>query len=923
MAVTETVKIVFEVDDKQVTDSVTELAKLGKVSQEDAAKFKQLGDASKAAGASMSTAAKGAKELSTATADIGKSAVGIKDTATNAQAAADGFIPLRTRLKEAKLELQQLSEEFGPFSAQANAARARAGELSDEFADLNRQVNLLNPDGKIAAFNKLGQGVVGAFSVATGALQAFGAENEQVQKVAQQLQGALNIAQGIQSIVGLKEAYEDVKAVLGFTTAAQTALTTATTTGTVATEGAAVATRGFAAALTATGIGAIVVALGALAGAFLLLRDTEESEAETKKKNKEAQQLFNEKLKEEIDLIIQRKNLAGTGVGALERELQLAEARGVKGRELFELQQKVRKAELEDLKLIAAAAERGGESETNRIKAAEAVKDKTNEIAASELAFKRQTYEDGVEAYKEAEDKRLKALQDNQASIDAAYAAEQARRQQFEQELQSQLSDIDKAGQSERLQNQVIFFGDQQAISEENLVSEIRQQQQRIDKLKDFNQQDTQAYKDALAQKALLDKEYIKLKETNDQKALDEARANNIIANTLKAKDDKELLQLNNATQQQFLEDSVNIYKQGTEERKKAEQNLALFLKELRAADAADAKKTEQEKADAQKERIDKAFTLANEATDIIIQENQRQNEAELESLEQSREQGLISEEAYQVKLKQIKRKSAEDAKKAQIFQATMNAAQAILSALATFYPDPASKIAAVAFASALGALNLAKVIATPIPKFKQGTLAVPGHDTGDDSVMAMLRPGEAVIPTETNREYAAVIRAIYTKKVSANELNEFVTSRDKRVSKQQLIEFMNSRNLTTFNEIYNSRNTTQTDRNEAKFYKYFDTERVIKSKQNTEVQLEPVFTFNPVTMEALFKRDLKVSNFNNTVVKRTGGDMPTIKVKADVDTQQLTRAMAKNKAVELSNSQVLAKALAQEIAKTHNPRRQ
>jgi hypothetical protein len=77
MAVTETVKIVFEVDDKQVTDSVAELAKLGKVSQEDAAKFKQLGDASKAAGASMSTAAKGAKDLSAATADVGKSAQAI------------------------------------------------------------------------------------------------------------------------------------------------------------------------------------------------------------------------------------------------------------------------------------------------------------------------------------------------------------------------------------------------------------------------------------------------------------------------------------------------------------------------------------------------------------------------------------------------------------------------------------------------------------------------------------------------------------------------------------------------------------------------------------------------------------------------------------------------------------------------------
>jgi len=921
MAVTETVKIVFEVDDKQVTDSVAELAKLGKVSQEDAAKFKQLGDASKAAGASMSTAAKGAKELSTATADIGKNAVAIKDTATNAQAAADGFVPLRTRLKEAKLELQQLSEEFGPFSAQANAARARAGELSDEFADLNRQVNLLNPDGKIAAFNKLGQGVVGAFSVATGALQAFGAENEEVQKIAQKLQGALNIAQGIQSIVGLKEAYEDVKAVLGFTTAAQTALTTATTTGTVATEGAAVATRGFAAALTATGIGAIVVALGALAGAYILLGDSEEEEKKKLEEENAQRQKSIEKLKEELDLIEKRREGADKGVGAAQRELELLKAKGATNKEIFDAEQKVRQEELNAFNRRKAFFDEEELTEKERLELAENIKNKENEIDAAKLAFKRQSYEDGVKSFEESEQKRLKALQDNQASIDAAYAAEQARRQQFEQELQSQLSDIDKAGQNRRLQNEIIFFGDQQAISEQNLQDEIQQAEDRANKVAEFYGKDSEAYSAELQKKRLLELQFGKLVVDNRQKALNEANAAQLVQNQIDATSAEDLLARNNATQQKYLQDSVALYKEGTDERKAAEQALALFLKGLREQDAADAKKTEEEKAQAQRERIDNAFQIANEASSLLIQVNEQQNQAELEQLEKAREQGLLTEEQYEQKVRQLKRKGAEDQKKAQVFQATMSVAQAILSALTII--DPVAKTTAIALAATLGALNLAKIIATPIPKFKQGTLAVPGHDTGDDSVMAMLRPGEAVIPTETNREYAAVIRAIYTKKVSANELNEFVTSRDKRVSKQQLIEFMNSRNLTTFNEIYNSRNTTQTDRNEAKFYKYFDAERVIKSKQSTEVQLEPVFTFNPVTMEALLKRDLKVSNFNNTVVKRTGGDMPTIKVKADVDTQQLTRAMAKNKAVELSNSQVLAKALAQEIAKTQNPRRQ
>ena len=175
----------------------------------------------------------------------------------------------------------------------------RAGELADQLGDLNRQVSLLNPEDKIKAFTNLSQGVVGAFSIATGAVQAFGAENEEVQRIAQKLQGALNLVQGVQSIIGLKEAYQDVKVVLGLTTAAQAALTTTTVAGTAATEGATLATRAFSVALTATGIGAIVVALGALVGAWIAvgqsITDAEEANkryARAEKDREAAQTLF-------------------------------------------------------------------------------------------------------------------------------------------------------------------------------------------------------------------------------------------------------------------------------------------------------------------------------------------------------------------------------------------------------------------------------------------------------------------------------------------------------------------------------------------------------------------------------------------------------------------------------------------------------
>ena len=869
MAVTETVKIVFEVDDKQVVDSVAELAKLGKVSQEDAAKFKQLSDASKAAGASMSTAAKGAKELSTATADIGKNAQAIGATATSAKAAADGFVPLRQRLAEAKLELQQLSEEFGPFSAEANAARQRAGELADEFQDLNRQVNLANPQGKIQAFQKLGQGIVGAFSVATGALQAFGAENEEVQKIAQKLQGALNIAQGLQSIGDLKEAYEDVKTVLGFTTAAQNTLTTATTAGSAATSGAAAAARGFAAALASTGIGAIVVALGALAGAFLL---TSKNAGEAATKSQELIDLENEYL----DLTNQR----------IEAELRIRVAKG-------ELTEEQARAIQEQKKTNDGLAEQR--------KRVQEIKDEFGPLIDRYNIF--------VKAGNEAD--FFASVTDDAENVIREYLQlqkniELTSKVSEQNQTASQLEELNKRKEAAKkaAEDAAKARKDAEEKADERINQNIDRRLQILaeeQKVRAFSVQLNQEY-------GATEEEIARQKILNNE--LDQESLTSILSKAKGTEKEQEVQsQLNDKVREEILlrkelEKLIEIPLIPLKSQLDAQTKVNDKIKEegpIRVAIAQTSTdlnneqfKQEEEFAKLQQERIDRAFTIANQVTDIFFEANQRQTEEEIASLEERREQGLITEEQYERKLKQLKQKSAEDQKKAQIFQATMSAAQAILSAL-TIVADPATKAAAVAFAATVGALNLAKIIATPLPKFKQGTLAVPGYDTGDDSVMAMLRPGEAVIPTETNREYAAVIRAIYTKQVSSKELNEFVTNR----------------------------NTTQTDRNEARFYKYFDTERVIKSKQNTEVQIEPVFTFNPVTMDALFKRDLKVSNFNNTIVKRTGGDMPTIKVKADVDTQQLSRAMAKNKAVELSNSQVLAKALAQEIAKTQNIRRQ
>lgn len=81
---------------------------------------------------------------------------------------------------------------------------------------------------------------------------------------------------------------------------------------------------------------------------------------------------------------------------------------------------------------------------------------------------------------------------------------------------------------------------------------------------------------------------------------------------------------------------------------------------------------------------------------------------------------------------------------------------------------------ALIPFWIGLGAIQAAAVLAQPLPKYKKGTLSVKGVGS-EDSELALLQPGEAVIPTETNRKYHPAIKAIYKGTIKPEVINEFV----------------------------------------------------------------------------------------------------------------------------------------------------
>lgn len=579
-----------------------------------------------------------------------------KDLEATNKSTEKGFVSLKTRLREAKEELQRTEEKFGTFSKEANAARQRAGALADEMADLNRQVSLLNPEDKIKAFTNLGQGVVGAFSIATGAVQAFGAENEEVQRIAQKLQGALNLVQGVQSIIGLKEAYQDIKVVLGLTSAAQATLTTATVAGTVATEGATVASRAFSVALTATGIGAIVVALGALIGAWIAVEQSiSEAEEATKRyeeaeKNRAANQLL---FYETFDKALEKQ------ITKLQFTIDLRKAEGANAKELLQL-------EIEKEKAINRA------------------------LSAAIRSAKTRT---------EDEDK---LIQEQEAST---------RRRAI---LEAQLTKTIKDEQKKRLQG---------GIAEMKLLG--------IETVKT---------NEAILQ--LSDAEFQNLENV--------FRILNADAFSVK----QEIVKINNE-----LKKTTVIGKDVVGTTAKFNASLAEFF----------------EKEDAKNERRREIQVgLAKESFDFITQLSQQATQKQIDDLNKQKEQGIISEEKYQEKLKQIQIAAAKREKELAIFAASVAFAEALVKALTTKNPP-----AALVLAAAVGGLNLAKIIATPLPKFKEGSLNIGGGNLDADGGMhAIVHRGEAIIPADRNKSYHPTLEAIYNKQISPAEINSYVLNR-------------------------------------------------------------------------------------------------------------------------------------------------
>jgi len=240
---------------KAVTDAKTALAKL----DPNSADFNKLNTEIQAAETALS---------------------GFNSEATSGRARLAQYRNTLLQLEEAGLEGTQVFQDLAE----------QAGELGDTIGDTQARIAALGSDtfGFDVALGAV-QGLAGGFAVAQGAAALFGSESEDVQKALLKVNAAMSVLQGLQQIQNLLQAqsslYLGAQIALQRISALQTNLQAAAESRFIVVRYAAVvAQRILNAVMAANPAGIALLAIGALAGALLILTSNSDDATEAQKR---------------------------------------------------------------------------------------------------------------------------------------------------------------------------------------------------------------------------------------------------------------------------------------------------------------------------------------------------------------------------------------------------------------------------------------------------------------------------------------------------------------------------------------------------------------------------------------------------------------------------------------------------------------
>lgn len=310
-----------------------------------------------------------------------------------------------------------------------------------------------------------------------------------------------------------------------------------------------------------------------------------------------------------------------------------------------------------------------------------------------------------------------------------------------------------------------LTFERQKAIADQELAGlELRKMN-----LEDYGQS-TVDVENAIAKK----KEEINVLVTNNQLAEDAKRLKSA-EDTAKAKleAEKKVADLTNELNKKIGEEAEALLFQGLND---------AFETQLQNIN--DLKDEQLQAIDDENKKIEEAY-----ANRLI---GKRQFELEQERLTKER---IKAEEQAEKKLNSIRKKQDIANKAKALFEIYLNTRRSVTAIQADPTIPTVAKPPLISASIIFGGIQAASVLAQPLPKYKKGTLAVMGKSEdisyeggrgtmrvvgsgSEDTELALLQPGEAVIPTDTNRKYHPAIKAIYENKIKPQDINQFVTMR-------------------------------------------------------------------------------------------------------------------------------------------------
>ena len=763
----ETVVINIEANTTGLQSTIDLLVKLGSVEKSVAEEFKRVNEANvaslnKAATATTKQFEQVKKAVESVKADNGLAKA--LDISKESVAVGNTFKSLKTQLKEATLEAQNLAEKFGELDPRTLAAAKRAGELKDKIGDVNAQIKALTPEGKFQAIQNLGGAIAGVFQVATGALQAFGVESEQATKIAQQFQGALNIFGGLSQLSQFKDSLVAVQSALGLTTVA-------TQTQVVATEELAVAEGEATVAQTALNTSILanpyVIAAAALVALTAAVVAYAMSTDDADEKVKALNISINESKKDADALNIVFSRNSQERLNALDNEIKLSELNGKTAAEIGALKVIRAREELNALQEVQRLNEQANAADEKRLEQLKGIN--TEEAAAlykslNEQILARQEANRANLSQQKMLASDFKVLEaEITSNVKKESEAQVKARQEANDKLGKESFDKQLAALTNRFKQERIEAGktattvEGYKIAETNITT--RELQAQLDLYKKFGM-DTTDIRLKLQEQARNNPIEIVTKFDNTSPAIPEdwekAATTPVVVPIVV---DPQLEE-----NQKKLDDLQNELSTAFKDLLQEITSSAIFNPIFQGLE--DQIKITEELRDAELEAI-----KTEEEALLSSYENRRIGKRELEESQKKLVLDRVAaEKKAEKELNELKHKQDVANRNQKLFDIA-------LATLRNSLEQPGPLGALIPYWIGLGSIQAAAVLAQPLPKYKKGTLSVPGVGS-EDSHMAMLQPGEAVIPTDTNRRYKTAIEAIYNNKIDPNDINSWVSLR-------------------------------------------------------------------------------------------------------------------------------------------------